>query len=169
MASSLRTSYLMLVTWMAWSQPLVMLLFALLWSGLEVEAATSIPAFMDAGSNTHRINLLVFLPFASLLCLAWLRVQVAMFAARRPRFSASRFLKAKIKGNLPGCAVGGLNLLAFSAGMEGNVFGFLFVLPLAVVSLASVIIWIVLHVRAHRGAYDAPAPGEQGTGIPASS
>ena len=145
-----------LTTIIAWTNPLVMLAFALIWSVLSVEDLTGIRAFLHAGSNEHRVNLFVFLPVGSLLYYAWLRGQIRLFTKRRPQFSPGRFLKSKLIGSVPACSVGALNLLVFLFGMEGNVFAFAFLVPLLGVGIVSIVIWIVQTVRAFLGHYDAP-------------
>lgn len=151
--------YVLLATIIAWTNPLVMLAFSQVWKILAIEYWLAIPSFFHPGSNTDQINLTAFLPAGSLLYYAWVRSQVAFFSKRRPHFSPRRFLASKALGNIPACAVGAINLWVFAKdGMEGNVFGFLFALPLLVVVLVSIVVWIVQTIRASRGHFDLRDP-----------
>lgn len=149
-----RILYTLLSTLIAWTNPLVMLAFAQVWTLLAVDDWLAIPSFFLEGSNTHRINLAAFLPAGSLLYYAWVRGQVAFFSRRRQHFCPNRFLMSKALGSIPSSVVGAINLLFFVKGMEGNVFGFLFALPLVLAGIVSVALWISQTVRASRGRFD---------------
>lgn len=97
------------------------------------------PFFYEIGTNVYQINLWFYLVFAMILYTVWLGFQYWIMY-RFHQFFLSDFASKKF--TLPYmilCGVGYINLYFWVVGMEGNVFGFLFALPLMMLAFAMMI------------------------------
>jgi hypothetical protein len=97
----------------------------------------NIPLFYQVSTNVYRINLWVYIPFALLLYTLWLALQFGILHFFRHFLLKQFFSKKFTLFYLLLCGAGYVNLLVWmTMGMEGNIFAFIFVLPLLTVSLA---------------------------------
>lgn len=119
--------------------------------------ATGIEGFHELSTNVQAIHLPLFLAFSLPLYLAWTVAHVVVLRRFRPAFSAKRYLRSSFLRELLPCAFGALHLAVWVNGMEGNVFGFLFALPLLLACLVSVALYLFHTFRAFTGRFDDPA------------
>lgn len=109
-------------------------------------ASTRIKAFKIVSTNTFRLNLALFVAITLPLYLAWLVIQVEFLKKCFPsKFRVETFLAYQtsilsLLIALPGL----LNLMAWTGpGMEGNVFGFICILPMVLASLGYLLLWVI--------------------------
>lgn len=93
------------------------------------------PLFFSVETNVDRINFWVYVPYALGLYGLWIGIQYLILRQLRG-FSWEDFASKKFTvPYLALCGMGYLNLCFWAIGMEGNVFGFIFFLPLLMLSL----------------------------------
>lgn len=93
------------------------------------------PLFFEVSTNVYRLNFLVYVPYALILYGIWLGIQFWLLHQFR-RFTLEQFLAKKFTTfYLILCGMGWINIIFWIMGMEGNVFGFIFALPLLLLSL----------------------------------
>lgn len=102
-----------------------------------------IKTFTAVETNVYVINLGLFLPFALLVYTGFLALDVYWHRRSLKTFAWPQWLKLRFSWwslltNLP--AIG--NLVMWSLGMEYNVFGFIFVLPMLMGSTANMVLWV---------------------------
>lgn len=100
--------------------------------------------FTQVCTNVHKITsfpayVAVTLPFY----VAWLFAQVALWTKVFPGFCTTHFLAQQASlGSLLSAVPGLVNLYVFcTEGMEGNVFGFIFALPMFIATCCNFCIW----------------------------
>lgn len=93
------------------------------------------PSFFEVATNVYRINLWVYIPYALIFYAVWIGIQFWILHRFR-HFTLEKFVEKKFTFfYLIFCGLGYINLIAWIIGMEGNVFGFVFVLPLMLLAL----------------------------------
>lgn len=97
--------------------------------------------FFRVETNVDRINPLLFIPLALILYGTWLGIQYGIMRLYRS-FDFNEFLNEKFTTPyLLAMAFGWLNILIFLVpGMEWNVFGFLFFLPLLIIAAITAVL-----------------------------
>jgi len=105
-------------------------------------------ASTKVSTNVYRINICLYIAVTLTVFLVWLVIQVEVFK-RFSGFQVDQFLSRQASvPSLLAAIPGLLNLYVWTGqGMEGNVFGFLFFLPLLIASVMYVILWIVCAVE----------------------
>lgn len=120
------------------------ILFFLYIIGLGERSIGPFVTFTKLGYNTNRINILLYLSITFPIYIAWLCLQIIVLRrVHSTSFSLDKFLEcAASNGSLISSIPGLISLLVFAtSGMEGNVFGFLFALPMLLASLSYIILW----------------------------
>ncbi len=93
------------------------------------------PLFFMISTNVYRLNLLLYIPYALLVYGIWLGFQFLVLHQFR-HVSFDSFIARKFTPfYLSLCGIGLINLIFWIIGMEGNAFGFIFALPLMIISL----------------------------------
>jgi hypothetical protein len=106
-----------------------------------------VPLFFPVQTNVYRINLWVYVPYALALYSLWIAAQyLVLFEVND--FSWKNFASRKFTvPYLVVCGLGYLNLYVWVIGMEGNVFGFIFGIPLLVLSVVVGILELAMFFR----------------------
>lgn len=95
--------------------------------------------------NTDRISPLLFLLLTLPIYILWVIAQVALFLRMKPNFQLSVLLDRMVSNtSLIFAFPGAFNIGVWvGSGMEGNIMGFIFALPLLICAVVYVILWIV--------------------------
>ena len=152
----------------ATTHPLLFWPFLFLGGGIGAEGAESVlpaSAIQHTSTNVYAVHGGLYVVF-TLACYALLLgANVALLRALRPDLTLARILEVRLAWwNLPVWGIGGANALAWIQGMEMNVFGFIFFLPLLAASAASPALAIAHHALLLRRPRDRgqPAPPSAG-------
>jgi hypothetical protein len=138
--------------------PILFILYLFLFAngslgGLPVELF-GYKSFSKVSTNVYRINLVFFIIYSVLAYYIWLYIQVLIYRAIR-KIDIHTFINGKLSiGPTIISGLGYINLFFWILGMEGNVFGFIFALPLLTLACFSVLIFFVQVYRFFQGKYD---------------
>jgi len=124
--------------------PLIFLIFIWCLDGPNGSEFFGVAAMSSEGTNVRRLNLPLFFAFSLGAHLSWLGANYSLIRVLKPKITWEVFTQIRLTsfGLLPGL-LGVLNLFGWAQGMEGNVFAFLFFLPLLLASVFEIVIFFV--------------------------
>jgi hypothetical protein len=124
---------------------LVYFTFHALGTPLMMALASLVPGVSkEIGSNTTKINILLFIPIAIAIYLLWNSLTFFILHYFKPDLKFLNYLELKYNTwDLLACIAGLIALFVSSAnGMEGNIFGFIFFLPLILSQTAILVLFV---------------------------
>lgn len=129
--------------------PAIFIVFFVL--GPSLGEALGVEAIQSVGVNLSRINLGFFLTLALIFNAAFYMANFALVGSFVPGLSFLRFCSARFTyWSVVPLAFGLVHLKVWSDAMEGNVFGFIFVLPLLALALYQFVFFCVQNSRLMR-------------------
>lgn len=119
------------------------ILFFLFFFGLGKKSFGPFMTFTILGFNTPRINIVLYLLITFPIYITWLYLEIIVLIRVHSTFSLEKFLECVTSNASTVLSIPGiLNLLVFATtGMEGDVFGVFFAVPLLLTSLSYLVLW----------------------------
>jgi len=137
--------------------PMIFLLYIALYSSFKDSVFNKIPfkAFVRVETNVDRINLWMYAIFAFFVYYVWLQLELLIFRLFK-KINEPAFLAANLSANFIWISSLNIffNLIVWVVhGMEGNIFGFIIVPGLILLSIAMLVFSLIPIKRAISGKY----------------
>ena len=151
-------------TLIAIGHPLIFLFYSTLFAngslGSEAIEIFGFKSFSYVSTNIYKINLTLFSIFAIVFYMIFILIELYIGSNLRYRFfnkniNIEKYFKSKI--GMGHCAISLLssfNLLAWTSGVEGNIFGFYMAIPMLILCVLSGGLHFINIIKLFSGYYD---------------